>query len=365
MHLRLCQMRLVLPQHLVCIKKLTSLQPDSEAISAPAFAVQANFITGGIIVSFYLHASVADVKGLAAVIRHMSISEEMLPGVQHTLQSLKNDALEQSRMRDRLSGSRGVKADLEEHPAYDVGDKEPHAPPQGNSCILTFSMEMLDGTKDVVNERWQYINEEPGVNTSTFDCLVAVLWKAIARARLPTETTNPEQKSRIFVSIDMAKRLDPPLPEQFYGNSCLFSCIDLSLVKLTVPFEVGCLARTSRLISEGNRDKNDTKARSAIAIINEQEDVTELTHSNIDFSNDLVIADWAHLPVEEESTLGLGLGPPAWAREVGRGQSAYGCVLLPPKKTEGVWEVLVQLTDDEMERLQNDAGLQPFLLNVA
>ena len=48
----------------------------------------------------------ADVHGLAAVVRAMSVDKRPISQV-----SLQADAQEQSRIRDRLSGSRGVKAE--------------------------------------------------------------------------------------------------------------------------------------------------------------------------------------------------------------------------------------------------------------
>ena len=72
----------------------------------PVFAVHGNFIRGGVFVVVSVHHSVADVHGLAAVVCAMSVDKPPISQV-----SLQADAQEQSRIHDRLSGSRGVKAE--------------------------------------------------------------------------------------------------------------------------------------------------------------------------------------------------------------------------------------------------------------
>ncbi|KAK4507011.1 hypothetical protein PRZ48_000745 [Zasmidium cellare] len=375
-----------MPANTLINQALTPLpdSPSGDGNGAAAFAVQANFIKGGVIVCFYLHHSVADLKGLAAFIRHMSISpgvlpgnclsleklkEDISPGVHAgkslTLEKLKEDASQQNAWRDRLSGSRGIKPDLSQHPEYDVTIRKPLAPAKGTSRVLTFSRDMLDGTKVMVNERYQYMYDEPDTRLSAFDCLAGVLWKAITRARFPASAQMSGKTSRIFIPVDMAKRVDPPLPEGFYGNSVLFSSVDMPLSQLTVPFDISTMAPIARRIREGTASMTDAKARSAIAIINDAEDVKTLNHPNIDFSTDVFITNWAELPVGEETKLGLDLGEPEWTRKVSQNQSAYGCVLLPLKDTPNVWEVMISLSEEAMERLLDDVGLAPFVLHVA
>lgn len=318
--------------------------------------------------SLYLHHSVADLKGMAAVIRHMSISKETPPGIRHTLQSLNNDAIETCRLRDRLSGGRGAVAnDQNKPPEWDFSERHSLAPSEGTSRVLSISLEMLDGTRDMINERFQAIHEEKDVHLSAFDCLATILWKAITRARWPPRSAVSGKSSRIWVPTDMAQRMDQKLPAQFYGNSCLFSSPKdkVDLAKLTTPFDIGSLFRTAHEIRKGIYAMSDAQARMKIAFINKEEDVRTLNHPNIDFSTDVFITNWANLPIEWKSSLGLGLGIPEFARKVSRGQSAYGCLLLPMKRSQGIWEVMVSLTEDAMERLVNDSGLQPFILNVA
>ncbi|KAF2172918.1 hypothetical protein M409DRAFT_16873 [Zasmidium cellare ATCC 36951] len=352
-----------MPANVLINEALTPLpdSPSNEDSSAPAFAVQANFIEGGVIVCFYVHHSVADLKGLAEVIRIMS---GVLPKVK-VPETLQEDAKHQAHLRDRLSGSRGVKANLNEHPEYDVAIRKSLAPSKGTSRVLTFSREMLDGTKEMVRERFHFEHDEPGVHLSGFDCLAAILWKAITRARWPTNLNMNGLRSRIFIPVDMAKRMEQELPDDFHGNSVLFGCVDDPVSHLIAPFGVGTLSGIARRIREATSSMTDAKARSAIAIINEAEDVKTLNHPNIDFSTDVFITNWANLPVGDETTLGLGLGEPEWTRKVSRNQSAYGCVLLPLKDDPKVWEVMVSLTDEAMERLLGDVGLAPFVLHVA
>lgn len=324
--------------------------------------MQANFIEGGVIVCLYLHHSVADQKGLAKLIRTMSNTAG--PIETHTQQSLKEDVRRQSAVRDRLSGTRGVKANSMEHAEYDVAIRKPLAPSEGTSCVLAFSLKMIEGTTDMLNERFQCIYDKPGIHFSTSDTITAVLWKAILRAREPVSSSPKE--SRIFIPVDMANKLDPPLDSnRYYGYSCLFSSAKMPLSQARLHFDVSTMVMAARKIRDSILCMTEAKVRSAIAVINGVEDAQTLNNPSIDFSTDVFITDWEDLPIGKEAGLGLGLGIPEWMRQVSRNQSGYGCVLFPQNKGKGVWEVTVSMADDEMERLLEDGksgGLAPFLV---
>lgn len=87
--------------------------PETPNAGSPVLVVQATFISGGVIVAIYLHHSVAGPAGLGSLMRCMSVSEEVLPSRgKMTIEELREEAVEQSRLRDRLSGSRGYQASL-------------------------------------------------------------------------------------------------------------------------------------------------------------------------------------------------------------------------------------------------------------
>lgn len=287
----------------------------------------------------------------------------------HTQQSLEEDARRQSSMRDRWSGSRGVKADQYEHPEYHVAIRKPTAPSVGiTSRILAFSLGKIKETQAMLNERFQYIYEKPEIHVSDFDTLAAVLWKAISRAR--KSILLPPTQSRLLIPVDMSNRLDCPLDsDEYCGNSCLFGFAKMPLSHARLPFDVSSMVMAARNIRSSHLCMIEAKVRSAIALINGVEDLQALNNPNIDLGTDVYITDWSGLPSGEKAGLGLGLRNPEWTRKFGRSQSVCECLVLPQNKEKCVWEVTVSMADDEMERLLKesemgrDGDLAPFLVH--
>lgn len=217
----------------------------------------------------------------------------------------------------------------------------------------------------MVNERLRHQEATPGVHLSAFDCLTGILFKAITRARWPPSTIDGGQVSALLHPVSIRNRIDPPLDDNFCGNACLFSHCTSTVLRLGMPFDVSTIKDAARLVRGGMSNLTEPKVRSAIALINSRDDVRSMNHPRIDFNHDVFITSWADLPVGDEAGLGLGLGPPQFGRKASRHHSAYGCNLLPLRTEEGTWDVLVQLSEDAMQRLLDDPGLKRFVVKVA
>ena len=163
----------------------------------------------------------------------------------------------------------------------------------------------------------------------------------------------------------MVDNMDPVMSKDYYGNASLYAHSTAPVIQLCLPIDVGTMLRTTELVHSGTQQLHEAKVRSAIALINDREDVRSVNHPAVDFNHNVFVTDWSQLPSNSEAGLGLGLGAPDFVRKVSRQHSSYGCILLPSKSDEGIWEVLVQLTEDAMVKLLEDPGLQPLLLRVA
>ncbi|KXT00275.1 hypothetical protein AC578_1210 [Pseudocercospora eumusae] len=345
--------------------------PDPAEGSNPVFTVKANFIKGGVLVAIYIHHSVADNVGVATIIRHLSSSADVIPPRELTSQSLREDAVEQSRLRDRLSGSRGIKSNAVEHPEYQIitsngGARRLSLAPSYGSChVLSFDMHKLSSIKTMLVERCENMLLRTAPDFATKDCLVAILWKFLTRARWLSRDDYSGQSSSLLMSTSIRNNMDPVMSEDYCGNASLYAHSTAPVIQLCLPIDVGTMLRTTELVHSGRQQLHETKVRSAIALINDREDVRNANHPAVDYNSDVFVTDWSDLPSDLEAGLGLGLGAPDYVRKVSRQHSSYGCLLLPSKSDEGIWEVLVQLTEDAMERLLEDPGLQPLLLRVA
>lgn len=363
--------------------------PDTPSASTTGkgdavLAVQANFIPGGVIIAIYLHHSVGGVHALGSLMRCMSVGEDVLPHREEmmSLSELREEAMEQGRVRDRLSGSRGARADWDGHPVYrnkKEEKKKKSFPAQSNAGIptcrmLRFSLEMLDMVQDVANEHSALLQYNTTTTTPTtttarlsrFDCLISLLWKALTRARWPPGVPIPGPRtSALVIPINIRARVEPPFNAAYYGNSEIYSSVESNLVRLGLPFDVSTIGNTAQIFRKScvTFSSAEGRLRSAIAMINQCEDVRNLTTRDIDVARDVFITNWTDVPVGAESTLGLGLGAAEWSRKLSRSHNELECVLMPWRCHEDYCEVLVQLAQaEEMQRLVDDAGLRPFLV---
>ena len=173
------------------------------------------------------------------------------------------------------------------------------------------------------------------------------------------------QASALLHTVSIRNRIDPPLDNNFFGNACLFAYCNSTVLRLGMPIDISTIRDAARLVRRGISNLTERKVRSAIVLINSRDDVRSVNHPHIDFGNDVFVTSWADLPVGNEAGLGLGLGAAEFGRKPSRQHSAYGCNVLPLREEEGIWEVLVQLSEDAMDRLLEDPGLKRFVVRVA
>lgn len=336
------------------------LAPDPVQGQHPVFAVHGNFIKGGVFVVISLHHSVADVHGLAAVVHSMSSTDDMSPASEASLHA---DAKEQSRIRDRLSGSRGVKASHLKHSGYNKS-----VTPLSNistkstplSCrILTFDLDKVLEVTEMVNERSALGIGQPFAKVRPIECLIAMLWKAITRARrLRTES---EHQSNLKVEVDMRRRMDPPL-HNYIGNACFPAIVEAPGARLNLPVDVGTLTTTSQNVHGMIAAVTESQMRSVIAAINEVPDIRRINRNPVLTDSDVLVTDWSGLPIEGEATMGLGLGDAQYVRSVSSDQPSHGCRIMPQR--HGAWDVVVQYDEEILGHLLDEEVGVPFVLRV-
>ncbi|KAK0917721.1 hypothetical protein LTR02_000087 [Friedmanniomyces endolithicus] len=346
--------------------------PDNDAKSAPIFAAQANVIEGGLLVALYLHHSVADIHGLAQIIQLLSSSNTATRTLSDD--TLRTDAKTQSTLRVRLSGTRGANkanptehnsgaATLRQEPSQLTGQE------RGVCHILAFHLVTLEQTKEALNARFHDFHGDQPIHISAFDCLAAILWKAITRASRPRGPPENEPGRFVELTIPVGIRSRLPssnLPRDYFGNAVLPAETYARTAELSTPSDLVTLAHTARLVRVAVHRVTEGVTQAKIATINSLENVAEAAVSNRRFDANLVVTSWADLPSTEEGAgLGLGLGAPAWGRKIGRAHEGFGCIFLPLGREEGVWEVQVTLTEEVMERLLADEGLMRFVRWVA
>lgn len=198
---------------------------------------------------------------------------------------------------------------------------------------------------------------------TTFQAVVALLWRCIIRTRLTPENNSPSTMSKGFLVTNMSQRLSPPLPKDFFGNSATWVFAELS---------------QSVLLEE-------SKHASAINTIQKtlQEDTTELSlqltnqfisrqmqvgvYPPMDLTgNDVLFNSWEHF-YPDLADLNLGLGSFCAMRRLtdsivpslvlilpSYGRRLHGPEDKNPRQYPGGIEVQVHLFANQMELLQKD-----------
>ncbi|GJV00420.1 BAHD acyltransferase DCR [Tanacetum coccineum] len=131
-----------------------------------------------------------------------------------------------------------VKLDLTP-PAQTNGDTKPTVAPPLREKIFKFSESMVDKIKAKVNANPPEGSTKP---FSTFQSLSTHIWHAATRAR----QLKPEDYTVYTVFADCRKRVDPPMPESYFGNliQAIFTVTAAGLLQANPPeFAAGMIQK--------------------------------------------------------------------------------------------------------------------------
>lgn len=363
----------------------TALTPLEDGISSnanPSCAIQANFIKGGLILAIYLHHAIADIRGISTILRLMS---EGLPLRKLSQESLEHDAAIDSQARARLSSGSGAPAflslarDVEQRQRQSRQQQDqPSDSSQGESdddsdvpnfdaalnraVIFRFKLNIIAQTTELVNSRRALRGIPPTDNVTPREVLIAILWRAYARARWPQRVADDVPQTSVSFPVDVRSHLVPPLELHWLGNAEVSAIANESLLLLGGRYDVSTIERTAPIIhSSAKAAASDLLARSRI----------EMMNAGVNLQNrldaQLIVHDWTSVPFmpDQEMDLGLGLGRPDAIRRTGRNFGVNEMILLPVNEPVQAWEVQVELRRDWMAGMVRDEALRVFLWGVA
>ncbi|KAL8159364.1 hypothetical protein V2J09_000901 [Rumex salicifolius] len=94
----------------------------------------------------------------------------------------------------------------------------------------------------------------PKAKVTGFNVVAAHIWRCRALS------FEPERESTLLFAIDIRRRLNPPLPEEFTGNAVLTAYATVKKSEM----ETAALGRLVEMVTEGSERMNDEYARSVI-----------------------------------------------------------------------------------------------------
>lgn len=335
---------------------------------APLFHVQANVVDGGIIVSVYLHHCVSDGKGFELLVtgevlrgelafqRHLTDITTPTAGLDDRLKLF---AQQKTAVGQKLSSPSLNAPGTRKIQVRNVHDRERPKNKPGRGCIV-----WLDRTKIHMLHAASLASGN-NADLTRQNVLMAFLWQHMTRARRPSVLQHPNvASSKLLIPVDIRSRINDQISESYFGAAVDFAKAELTLDVL-VSEQLGTIAAEVRRAVD---EVNDCYVRQAIAVANlagVHTDVADLQAANMDrvTGADMYITSWLHLKMYQ-ADFGMGLGPPDWVRKPWS-RDPGSCIILPDKGVDpGYYEVVVQMTERDMNRLLDDKNFMASVVRI-
>ena len=354
--------KLGLPPSVIRPELVSALPVGTDDELAPAFRMQANIVEGGLIISVYLHHCTADGTGLGFLLsgaalydefafdRHLEANGVPTPSLDARLAAFAN---RKTIVRQKLSWSEPNQInDRVIHYRERAGaSKKPTPAPPGRGCLLAFSREKLEHLETLLKTQTDNF-------MSSNDALQALLWHHMTKARMPSIEHAAITHSKLLIPVNIRRKLTDPIPESYLGAAVDFAVAELPLHELSssanYPAILASIALTVRRAID-NVDEAYIRQAIALSLVqNPHIDVRDLMASNMNRAEgaDMYITSWEKLGLYD-ATLDMGLGRPDWVRKPWS-KDPGSCVIMPSDDRKPYIEVLVQMTEPDMDRLLAD-----------
>ena len=362
-----------LPPSIIRPDTVSALPEDTGDGRAPVFRVQANLLEGGMIISVYLHHCVSDGTGLGFLlsgglgkttlngkaVEDRQVQTASLDGVENGLSiadlDLAGVAAAETNNRRQLCSSLGFDSSRELGYKWRLqAEADSRSAKQaGRGCVFSFTRTKLAALKSLIMVSLGPIIDNVELFLSDHDILQTLLWHCCIMARESSLCREENiTTSHLLIPVNVRNRMQPPLPATYFGSAVDSASVELPVSHLTTGWPTA-LATTALAIRQAVNAVQDKYVRTAIALSNTPNiDVRDLLASNMNRATgaDMYITSWLNLPLYDKGDLGMGLGMPDWVRKPWS-RDPGACIILPQDPRKDCLEVVVQLTEPDMERL--------------
>ncbi|KAF5230358.1 hypothetical protein FANTH_13875 [Fusarium anthophilum] len=316
--------------------------------SAPVFLIQANLISGGLILTFVAQHNTMDMTGQAHII---SLFSKACRGEPFTDEELSSGNAVRHNIIPLLDESWTPGPELEpfilnpaDFPTTNTNtNTEAHPPPTCTWAYVNFTASSLQQLK------WKSLESvRPPNYVSTDDALTAFLWKSVTRARSPRlDILSP---STIARAVNVRKQVGIP---PTYPGSIHVSAYTTLTVQQLIEKPLGYVALKLRSAIDPETSDLEFHARAIATFLSRTPDKTRFSATaNFDTSIDMILSSWSNVNVHWLD-FNLGLGNPEAVRRP-RFYPVEGLNFLMPKTADGDVAVALCLRDEDLERLKKD-----------
>ncbi|KAJ5220004.1 hypothetical protein N7468_009208 [Penicillium chermesinum] len=309
--------------------------------AAPVFAVQANFITGGLMLTLVGQHNVMDMTGQNQIMNWFS---KACHAHRFTPEEISMGSINRADVIPLLEDS----VNLEPEIAHQIvksplsTQKAPSQPPPSTWGYIVFS-----ATASVALKSWATKTMTlPSGFISTDDSISALIWKYISRARIPR--FKPDQESRFARALDVRTSVGAPAAYTGVLTSMAYSAETLDNLD-TSP--LGVIATDLRKQLDPVKIGRNVRALATFNTRAADKTKTSIT-ANMDGSLDVMLSSWAKVD-SFDLDFDLGLGKPEAVRRPAF-LPVEGLVYILPRSPAGEIPAAICLRDDDWERLKND-----------
>lgn len=340
-----------LDERIIAPLKTIAGELEGTADSSPVFLLQANFISGGLLLTFVSQHQAMDMTGQVQIMRLLSkachneqfTNEELSSGNldRRDLVPLFKDSWEQGNELDHQT----VKPTTLSPVSDSTNDHTTtSALPKCTWTSFTFHPDSLLALKSIATESIT----DPSCYVSTDDALGAFIWQSVIRARLPR--FNLATKSKFARAVDARRYLDIP---QTYPGLIMNMTYNSYTFQQLVEQPLGRIASDLRSAVDPRTSNLAYQTRSLATFMNRVPDksVVSITAS-VDLSTDIMLSSWAKLDCYELD-FNLGLGKPEAVRRP-LFDPVESLAYSLPRRPDGEILVAICLRDEDLERLRAD-----------
>ncbi|TKA78508.1 hypothetical protein B0A55_01977 [Friedmanniomyces simplex] len=320
----------------------------------PALGVQTNLLDGGLIVCFAFHHTVFDGASATNLLRAL--------GANISARRTRENCVVQPAVLERLPYPERTAPppDLSKFPEYDFSNAPllKASSTSATSRILTFTADKLATLRSEVVGLLQG-TAGPDDFVSTADCLGGLIWVAVMRARQAHVV--PHQLTKWAIAVNARRRLEPPLPAEYFGNAVVHSVAISELGQLVAADEsdiniarITCAASRIRQAVDAADDAYVRRRLDLFSFVPDPADIPIASKRALDMPNTgLDFSDWR----EQGADFGLGIPgtgstKPDWVRKTWSANE--GAVNILPRKGgrkgSADWKVLLALSVEDMEK---------------
>ncbi|KKP05766.1 trichothecene 3-O-acetyltransferase [Trichoderma harzianum] len=326
--------------------------PAADAVNgpdhgSPVFLLQANFIAGGLVLTFLGQHQTMDIMGQGQI---MHLLSKACHDEDFTEDELFSGNLQRQNLIPVLDNyERGP--ELARHlaatapgPSRNGLDKDEKEPTQILWASFTFHPTSLAALKSIA------VKSLPSGSSyiSTDDALSAFIWQSIMRAR--ADRLPPNADTTFARAVDVRSYVN--VPATYTGIVQNMTYATYTLQEL-IALPLGEIASRLRAALEPNTTILPFHTRALATYLHSQADKSHISPaSSLDFSVDVIVSSWAKTNMYELE-FNLGLGKPEAARRPWF-TPLQSFVYFMPRKSDGEISVALCLEKDDMERLTAD-----------